>query len=196
MRRTVINRHQADKLLPPGIIGSNSLPELAHRINEEHAAVARAVTSALEHAILCGKLLCEAKEKIDQHGKWLPWLETNCPSLPRRTASHYMRLWKSRNTLIDEMGNVAHLTVRQALQLLVPVDDRVLPETDNNEKYWQQLTDAVSILLVEFMPKWSEQRTDILHALRTAYRNSDPPELIRLSGWFAELHAAYEGRPS
>jgi hypothetical protein len=44
-----------------------SLTDLAARINAEHAAVADAIVSWLDHAIKAGELLIEAKDRVP-HG--------------------------------------------------------------------------------------------------------------------------------
>jgi hypothetical protein len=100
---------------------SNSLADLATRINAEHRAVAGALKSALAHAIAAGELLWQAREQLP-HGEWLPWLKANC-SIPERTVRHYLRLTKSREALTDENGNVADLTVREAVKLIARTVD-------------------------------------------------------------------------
>ncbi|MCH8852817.1 MAG: DUF3102 domain-containing protein, partial [Planctomycetes bacterium] len=86
------------------------LPQLAKRINEEHAAAEAAMRDGLSHAVEAGKLLIEAKKQCE-HGKWLPWISHNC-DFKRRTAQGYM--WLSKKLLED--GNAqraAHLSCRQ-----------------------------------------------------------------------------------
>jgi hypothetical protein len=97
------------------IEASNSLAGLAVRINAEHEAVTTHLKRGLAHAIAAGKLLLEAKAQL-KHGQWLPWLGKHCPGVPERTASHYMRLAKHA----DQIGNVADLTVSQAIACLAP----------------------------------------------------------------------------
>ena len=70
---------------------SDSLTELATRINEAYEAVASAQKGTLEYAIKTGELLQEAKNKV-KHGEWSKWLELNCPNIPARTATDYMKL--------------------------------------------------------------------------------------------------------
>ena len=70
---------------------SNSLTELAARINEAYEAVASAQKGTLEYAVKTGELLQEAKNKL-KHGKWSKWLVINCPNIPARTATDYMKL--------------------------------------------------------------------------------------------------------
>jgi hypothetical protein len=101
---------------------SNYLPDLAARINEGHEAVVAFVRGGLERAIDTGNDLIEAKCLVNMHGKWLPWLQANCPSLPVRTAQHYMRLAKHQ----DEIRSVAHLTVNEASALIADPNRQLL----------------------------------------------------------------------
>jgi Protein of unknown function (DUF3102) len=84
---------------------SNSLTDLAARINTEHEAASEALRRSLDHAITAGTLLLEAKAQLS-HGQWLPWLKTHC-HVPERTARLYMRLARNR----AEIGNVAVFSV-------------------------------------------------------------------------------------
>jgi Protein of unknown function (DUF3102) len=88
---------------------SNSLADLAARINAEHEAVTGFVRQGLQSAINAGNLLLEAKAQI-KHGEWLPWLREHC-QIPERTAQHYMRLASHES----EFRNVADLTQRGAV---------------------------------------------------------------------------------
>jgi hypothetical protein len=69
------------------IESSNSLADLRERLKAEHAAVAGALTSSLQHAMACGDILIEAKSMIP-HGGWLPWLETAGVSARLAQRSH------------------------------------------------------------------------------------------------------------
>lgn len=91
------------------------LGTLARRINDAHADFESAARSAVDLAIDCGNALIEAKAAV-RHGDWLPWLASNCPTLPQRTAQAYMRLARGAPTL--KSATVADLGVRQALKLL------------------------------------------------------------------------------
>jgi hypothetical protein len=96
---------------------SNSLADLASRINAEHDAVCGALKRSLGHAITAGKLLIEAKAQL-RHGQWMSWLKDHC-KIPERTARLYMRVAKNE----AEIGNVADLTLRGAVALLAyPLD--------------------------------------------------------------------------
>ena len=94
---------------------ATGLPQLAKRINEEHAAAETAMRDGLSHAVEAGKLLVEAKKQCE-HGKWLPWIKESC-EFSARTAQGYMRV---ASKLLED-GNaqrVAHMSYRQALNEL------------------------------------------------------------------------------
>ena len=50
------------------------------------------VIKATGQLIKTGGLLAEAKEQLDEHGAWLPWLKDNFPRTPR-TAQNYMAVY-------------------------------------------------------------------------------------------------------
>jgi Protein of unknown function (DUF3102) len=96
---------------------SNSLADLAARINVEHQAAQENLRSGLKRAIAAGELLIEAKRLLP-HGKWLPWLEANC-TVSERTAQAYMRVARSYGELPDsKSATVADLSFRDALNQL------------------------------------------------------------------------------
>ena len=97
---------------------SNFLPDLAHRIKVEREAARLAIKRGAEHAMNAGDLLIEAKTRL-KHGQWLPWLRDHC-SMPGRTAQLYMRMAMHRAELSDEKRNVADLSLRGAIEMLVP----------------------------------------------------------------------------
>jgi Protein of unknown function (DUF3102) len=101
----------------PPLDRSNSLTDLAARINAEHEATAIALTRGFEHAVVAGELLIEAKSQL-RHGQWLPWLEANC-RVSSRSARLYMQLARNRQEL-GQIGNVADLTVQGAIRQLAP----------------------------------------------------------------------------
>ena len=116
----------------PAQAGSNSLPDLAARIRAEHEAASDAVKRSLQHAIEAGRLLNEAKS-LCGHGQWLPWLEEHC-RIAGRTARLYMQLARRES----EIGNVANLSVREAVaKLSEPEDEHEEPENEQ-EAIWQE----------------------------------------------------------
>jgi hypothetical protein len=98
---------------------SDSLTELAARINEAHEAVASTQKGTLEYAIKTGELLQAAKNKL-KHGKWSKWLELNCPNLPARTATDYMKLAEDQYRLGPNRQRAAELSIRGALRAIRP----------------------------------------------------------------------------
>jgi hypothetical protein len=98
---------------------SNSLTELAARINAAHEAAESALKSSVVHAMQAGELLVEAKEKID-HGEWLPWLKANFP-FSDRTARLYMQIARRRPEVEAKMATVADLTLRDVFAEPEPV---------------------------------------------------------------------------
>ena len=98
---------------------SNSLTELAARINEAYEAVASAQKGTLEYAIKTGELLQEAKNNL-KHGEWSKWLELNCPNIPARTATDYMKLAEHQSRLGPNRQRAADLSIRGALRAIKP----------------------------------------------------------------------------
>jgi hypothetical protein len=139
---------------------SNSLHLLAERIREEHSAaeVAKgaavvAARKGIEHALVAGDLLIEAKAQIP-HGHWLPWLAENCPTVSERMAQHYMRLARNRVELEAEKRNVSDLSLREAVRLLDEDDD----EDADEDTDWDDEPDPLS-----------DQQKDQILALRQNY---------------------------
>lgn len=93
------------------------LSGLAEAINASHLQANRAARQAVLCARSAGDLLIQAKAQV-QHGKWIDWLQSNCPDLPARTASCYMRVARHWETLESKSATVADLTINQAMQLL------------------------------------------------------------------------------
>ena len=97
----------------PAQAGSNSLPDLAARIRAEHEAAEASYRKGIEHALVAGELLAEAKAKV-QHGQWLSWLQNNC-GISERMAQRYMKLHNERATLETKSDTVSDLTINEAL---------------------------------------------------------------------------------
>jgi hypothetical protein len=75
------------EVIPPG---TQSLSELATKLNQEHRQVKECVIKSAQHAVKAGELLWEAKRKAG-HGRWLEWIAENC-EFSERTAQLYMKL--------------------------------------------------------------------------------------------------------
>ncbi len=67
--------------------------DLAREINTEHGHVERYKRSTIKHAIRCGELLLEMKQRVG-HGNWLAWVEEHFEA-SERTARNYMEIAKS-----------------------------------------------------------------------------------------------------
>jgi hypothetical protein len=110
-------------------MGSNSLPDLARQIVEQHELIANAPKTAYR-AIMLGKLLIEAKNHEGQYGKWATWLKDNCRGMLERQAQRFMQLASSEQKLQQECaamkdkdGNpkpsrVTDLSYREAYNLI------------------------------------------------------------------------------
>jgi hypothetical protein len=105
------------------ITTSNSLADLAARINAEHKAVATTLRDSVAHAITAGELLIEAKDRL-AHGEWLPWLREHC-NISERTAQLYMRTAKNRAAIEAraKSATVADLTLNETAALLMMSTD-------------------------------------------------------------------------
>jgi DUF3102 family protein len=103
-----------------------SLQDLARQIKSEHKASVAAANRSTKHARIAGRLLLDAKKRLAQHGKWLPWLRDHC-KLSVRTAQAYMRLAKLSPA---KAQRVAPLALREALRTVAtPKKEAKLKET-------------------------------------------------------------------
>jgi hypothetical protein len=92
---------------------------------------------AVKNVIEAGGLLNEAKEQLDEHGQWLPWLRDNF-SLTNRTAERYMAV----HALAAKFDTVSNLNFKvSGLYALVEAD------RDGN-------SEAVKAALAEAKDKW------------------------------------------
>lgn len=89
---------------------------LAQQINDEHAAVQEAATSALYHARKAGTLLVKA-QNTTPYGSWLGWVDQHC-DFSRRKAQTYMRIARRWHELEADAQSSAHLSIDGALRLL------------------------------------------------------------------------------
>jgi hypothetical protein len=74
-----------------------ALSDLARLINAEHEACLNSAKDAIDRAIEVGRLLSDAKGKV-QHGGWADWVEVNCSFGPRQ-ASNYMKAYHHRDAV-------------------------------------------------------------------------------------------------
>ncbi len=155
------------------------LASLAELIQQEMVKIEEYARRTVKHALLAGKLLCEAKQKVG-HGNWLSWFEKQDFRFAEVTAQRYMRLyrrWPELQERIAELGNPSSLTdlsLDNALQLLANPNqisqqnvDRslVCVESSVNLDHVNQQYGAAGICLFEQAPIPLEIRTAALAVL-------------------------------
>ncbi len=86
--------------------------ELAHEINTEHGQVETYKHNTIKHAIRCGELLLEMKQRVG-HGNWLAWVGEHFEA-SERTARNYMEIAKS--AAVADLSD--DTTMRSALRAL------------------------------------------------------------------------------
>lgn len=79
---------------------------IAAGITREYRLARQDGARAVDHAILCGKLLRLVKRKLGP-GEFWPWVEQHC-ELSRRTAKRYMRaaVWKGTGLSLSSIRSV------------------------------------------------------------------------------------------
>lgn len=93
-----------------------SLVDLAGDINREHDAAIGYARSAVEHALRCGRMLCDAKDQLE-HGEFGAWIKEHC-AVKMRQAQKYMRLANNYWLIERKSAPGALLTVARALELI------------------------------------------------------------------------------
>jgi hypothetical protein len=101
--------------------------ELAREINTEHGQVERHKHSTIRHAIRCGELLLEMKQRVG-HGNWLAWVDEHFQA-SERTARNYMEIAKSAAVAdLDE-----DTTMRSALRALTSRSQSRAPKLESQD---------------------------------------------------------------
>jgi hypothetical protein len=92
-------------------------------INDLHKQIEDKEKGGYALALKIGKQFQIVKAKL-RHGKWIKWLEANCPKITRRTASTYLQLAENHVQLeasAAKVGkHVSHLSIRNAVALIDP----------------------------------------------------------------------------
>jgi hypothetical protein len=88
----------------------------------------------------CVRLLQEAKNKI-KHGEWSKWLKLNCPNIPARTATDYMKLAEQQARISPNRQRAADLSIRGALRAIKPQ-----PEPKTRQKPKKSKPDLEALL--------------------------------------------------
>ncbi len=98
--------------------------ELAREINTEHGHVEAYKHNTIQHAIRCGELLLEMKQRVG-HGNWLAWVEEHFEA-SERTARNYMEIAKSA-AVADLKDDT---TMRSALRALASPSQPKAPKLE------------------------------------------------------------------
>jgi Protein of unknown function (DUF3102) len=128
---------------------SNSLTDLAARINEAHHLAMHHAGKAIAQAIACGQMLLEAKSKVG-HGQWLPRLRQNV-TFGERSAQGYMRL-AERAPKLNEGS-----TIRDALKELATPRRHWREALDAECELWTAHTHTLRANRPENVSDWSHQ---------------------------------------
>ena len=131
------------------ITRSNSLVDLAARINEAHHLAMHHASEAIVQAIACGQMLLEAKSKAG-HGQWLPWLRQNV-TFGERSAQGYMRLAERAPKLSEAT------TIRDALKELATPRRHWREALEAECTQWNAHADRLRATRPENPSDWSHQ---------------------------------------
>ena len=103
--------------------------ELAREINTEHGYVETHKRNTIQHAIRCGELLLEMKQRVG-HGNWLTWLDEHFHA-SERTARNYIQIAKS--AAVADLHD--DTTMRSALRALAsrPQSQETTSEPNNRQ---------------------------------------------------------------
>lgn len=119
-----------------------SLDVLALRINEQQDKIELAWGITLERAKEAGELLIEAKRLVG-HGKWLPWLETNC-RVCASMAEKYVKIAKGWDVLAGgDTEHVPNLSIRDAVKLLAKPRPAKEPEPTTIDADFTEVVEVV-----------------------------------------------------
>ncbi len=126
-------RARAARALPPLDIVPSSDPvrsddDLAREINAEHGHVETYKHNTIQHAIRCGELLLEMKQRVG-HGNWLAWVQEHFEA-SERTARNYMEIAKS--AAVADLGD--DTTMRSALRALASRSQPKEPKEDQTSE--------------------------------------------------------------
>ena len=102
--------------------------DLVREINAEHGHVEMYKHNTIQHAIRCGQLLAEMKQRVG-HGNWLAWVQEHFEA-SERTARNYMEIAKSA-AVADFHDDT---TMRSALLALASRSQPKEPKTEQTSK--------------------------------------------------------------
>jgi hypothetical protein len=108
-----------------------NLDDLASTIRTAHEGVTLAAANMIEFALTAGDALLRAKETVG-HGKWLPWLKTEC-DLSERTAHRYMAIANARAVIEANPTRATDLGLTAVLKL-ISAEKRIPKKTADKPK--------------------------------------------------------------
>lgn len=162
------------------VLLSNSLTDLADKVQQEVQAHNKASLAAAGHVLTAGQMLCEAKESC-RHGEWLPFLKR--AGINERTAQRWMRLHRGhlKSDTVSLLGGVT-----PALRFLSLRDD-AMRHFDNAEeaaKVFEATGEGKSALLPPI--EWGMTAIEEMVAMF-------PPEVVECDGDRGEVRMKEQG---
>lgn len=131
-------------------IRNDNLSNLANSIRSEHACCQQALGSFFRHALECGRLLHEAKAKVE-NGNWIKWFKTNF-DFSIGTAENYMRIFSRYPELKKKTSvDLDSISIREALRLISS------PKTESAKDYQVEKSQVQE---VDLTSKTSAERTN------------------------------------
>jgi hypothetical protein len=116
-RRTMAPPPQTEELdhLTALIVSTPASDTIGGQIRQAHNKAIGTARKALEHAAECGRLLADAKSRVN-HGAWGQWLKRHV-GMSHRQASNYMRIASNWQRVADFKGSI-----RDTIKLLTVMD--------------------------------------------------------------------------
>jgi hypothetical protein len=112
----------------PATLESLPLSDLAEVVRQEHALVAQAGATMVEHAIRAGDALRTAKAHV-QRGGWEAWLGQEFPDKHPKTLRLYMRLSKFQERVREaQPASIVHAQRMLAFEAIRPHEDELREE--------------------------------------------------------------------
>lgn len=107
------------------VVVESRLDELAAIVAREHEATKEALGEALNHAILAGEALLEARGQMHRTADWMAWMRESLPEgLTPSTACTYMRFAEHKQALLENRPTSKQAAVRllqnMGLYLTIP----------------------------------------------------------------------------
>jgi hypothetical protein len=158
--------------------------DLAARINAAHDEAFRSARSALDAAVLCGRLLIEAKEQTG-HGSWSTWVKVHL-RFGDRQARKYMQIARRVEELPNQNSD-SDLTFTAALRAIasVPKERPLVPIHERVElrRYELRRADAIESLAGKMESVAGRYGTGAVAAAEKAYNRPDPrADLAKFEG--------------